>query len=77
MSSAVAAATEALNVTSIVVGLVCSAPVAVAPATLVVYAGVPLSPTGWLNVTVTTEPAALAAVTSIPVTFPHESYQLV
>src|SRR5687768_1160351 len=67
MFNAVAAATDASKVTSIVVGDVCSALVASAPATSVVYAGVPLSTTAWSNVTVKTEPLAVASVTLIGV----------
>src|SRR4051812_32575301 len=67
MFSSVAAATDASNVIAIVVGDVCAALTGSAPATSVVYAGVPLSATTWSNVTVTTVVAALADATLIGV----------
>src|SRR5688572_29412957 len=67
MRSSVAAATVASKVISMVVGEVWTALVATAPATSVVYAGVPLRPTTWSNVTVSTVVAALADSTLIGV----------
>src|SRR5688500_12479699 len=65
MFSAVAAATLALNVISIVVGEVCAALMAVAPTTSVVYAGTPLRITTWSNVAVIVVVAATRPVTLI------------
>src|SRR5688500_14998857 len=67
MFTSVAAATGALNVISTVIGSTSSALIGRAAATSVVYAGVPSSITGWSNVTVRTDPTALAAVTTIGV----------
>jgi hypothetical protein len=63
MFSSVAAATLALKVMATTFADVMTALCAVAPTTSVVYAGVPLSATGWSNVTVTIVVAAVAAVT--------------
>src|SRR5215510_11050282 len=54
MFRVVAVAMVALKVTCSVVGEVITALSGVGPARLVVYAGVPLSMTAWLNVTVRT-----------------------
>src|SRR5690349_1520853 len=61
----VAVVTAALKVTSIVVGLVRLALIAVMPARFVVYAGTPLSATGWLNTTLIVEPVLVALTTPI------------
>src|SRR3954471_11714743 len=67
MRTSVAAATVELNVTTTVVGPVCTALITSAPATSVVYAGVPLRMTAWSNVRVSTASAATALVTLIGV----------
>src|SRR5688572_31398474 len=60
--TSVAVATAALNVRASVVGFVIAALTAVAPAMSVVYFGTPLRMTGWSNVIVRTEAAAVAFV---------------